>query len=305
MKSLARVNYLRQLAPSAPPTPHYVAHFPPDAVATQRALPRLLPPPPLDQSRRASLLVSRIIRALGQRIERAPDTLTPALLDRQAARMMRIAGARPAALHYGQPPQLFPAAICVASGAVLAHGVPDERPLRRGELCTVDVALATTDGVFGDGACAFVVGGTSAANDETLLLLDAAHAVTRAGIDAVRPGAPWSAISAAIEREAKRRGVCVVHECTGHGIGQDFHQQPLIANTSLSVPHAVQLNKHKFMRVGDVFTVEPIVVAASDYDAGILQDDGWTLIEVDQIDSAMIEHTVVVTEDGCEILTTH
>lgn len=198
-------------------------------------------------------------------------------------------GAYPSTLHYGGARD-YPKSICTSVNGVVCHGIPDSRPLEDGDIINIDVT-AYIDGMHGDTSATFCVGTVDA---PTEALVDATREATLLGIGAVKPGAPLRVIGDVIEPFARSLGFGVVREYGGHGIGETFHAAP-------HINHCITPSDTARFEAGMTFTVEPMLTTGmSDY---IQADDGWTEHSVDAMPSAQFEHTVLVTEDGVEILT--
>ncbi|MEZ5410353.1 MAG: type I methionyl aminopeptidase [Acidimicrobiales bacterium] len=195
-------------------------------------------------------------------------------------------GAYPSDLHYHG----FPKSICTSVNGVVCHGVPDDRPLREGDIVNVDVT-AFVEGMHGDTSATFLVG---AVDEPTRGLVETTRQATLRGIAAVAPGQPLRRIGEAIEPFARSRGFAVVREYGGHGIGQTFHAAP-------HINHHVVRGDDELFRVGMTFTVEPMLLSGgTSFSQGA---DGWTEHADDAMPSAQFEHTVIVTPTGAEILT--
>ena len=195
----------------------------------------------------------------------------------------------------GRPSQLgfhgFPAAVCTSRNAVVCHGIPSPKEhLAPGDIINVDV---TTElgGFHGDTSATLFVGTPGA---EARHVVETARRCRDAGISEVRPGARLGDIGAAIEELAEREGCSVVREIGGHGIGRLMHLPPTILHVG---PRGLGLR----LREGMAITVEPMINLGSPEVRQL--DDGWTIVTADGSLSAQFEHTVLVTRDGCEILT--
>ncbi len=195
----------------------------------------------------------------------------------------------------GTPSQLgyrgFPAAVCTSRNHVVCHGIP--RPGERlapGDIVNVDVTTCL-DGFHGDTSATFFVGEPS---PEARRIVEVARACRDAGIAAVRDGARLGDIGAAVEEVASREGCSVVRAFGGHGIGRVMHAPPHVA-------HHGRRGMGLRLREGMVFTIEPMINLGG-ADVRFL-DDGWTVVTADGSLSAQFEHTVLVTRDGCEVLT--
>jgi methionyl aminopeptidase len=195
----------------------------------------------------------------------------------------------------GTPSQLgfhgFPATVCTSRNHVVCHGIPrsDER-LAPGDIINVDVTTCL-DGFHGDTSATFLIGEVSA---EARHVVDVARRCRDAGIVQVRHGARLGDIGAAIDELARKEGCSVVEEFGGHGIGHQMHAPPLVAHTGTRGT-GIKL------RSGMVITIEPMVNLGR---PGIrLLPDGWTVVTEDGSLSAQFEHTILVTREGCEVLT--
>ena len=195
----------------------------------------------------------------------------------------------------GRPSQLgyhgFPAAVCTSRNDVVCHGIPRRDVLLGdGDIVNVDV---TTElgGYHGDTSATFFVGTPS---PEARHLVDVARRCRDAGIAVVREGARLGDVGAAIEELARREGCSVVRDYGGHGIGRKMHGEPHVSHTG-------RRGAGVRLRAGMAFTIEPMVnLGRPDVR---LTDDGWTVVTSDGSLSAQFEHTLVVTRDGCEVMT--
>ena len=195
-------------------------------------------------------------------------------------------GAYPSTLGYKN----FPKSCCTSLNEVICHGIPDSTVLEDGDIINVDVT-AFIGGVHGDTDATFLVGDVS---EENRLLVERTHEAMMRGIKAVAPGRQINVIGRVIESYAKRFGYGVVRDFTGHGIGESFH-------SGLYVPHYDSPRPTDVMEPGMTFTIEPMITLGThDYD---MWSDGWTVVTKDRRWTAQFEHTIVVTEDGHEILT--
>jgi methionyl aminopeptidase len=195
-------------------------------------------------------------------------------------------GAYPSTLGY----RGYPKSCCTSLNEVICHGIPDSTAIQDGDIINVDVT-AYIGGVHGDTDSTFCVGDVS---DEARLLVERTHEAMMRGIKAVAPGRQISVIGRVIESYAKRFGYGVVRTFGGHGIGRTFH-------SGLFVPHFDSPGAAEEMVPGMTFTIEPMItLGTTAYD---LWSDGWTATTKDRKWTAQFEHTVLVTEDGYEILT--
>jgi methionyl aminopeptidase len=199
-------------------------------------------------------------------------------------------GGHPAPLGYHG----FPAAVCTSVNEVVCHGIPrDDVTLRDGDIVNVDVTTRL-DGFHGDTSETLIVGGAAAASPEVRALVEAARACRAAGIAVVRAGARLGDVGAAIAEVARAAGMGVVREYGGHGIGRSMHAPPHVSHVGVRGTGAR-------LRAGMCITIEPMLTLGAP--AIRLLDDGWTVVTVDGRPSAQCEHTLLVTADGCEVLT--
>jgi methionyl aminopeptidase len=223
---------------------------------------------------------------LGELREMAVPGVTTEEIDRVAEERVRAAGAVPAFKGYHG----FPATICASLNAQVVHGIPSERELKDGDILSIDMG-AKLDGFFGDSAVTVPGGKMTAAVKQ---LLQATEESLFRGIEAVRPGARVSDIGAAVQQHVEECGFSVVREFVGHGIGTELHEEPQIANYGPG-------GRGARLAEGMVFAIEPMVNMGH---AGVkVLSDGWTAVTKDGSLSAHFEHSMVVTGDGCEILT--
>ena len=196
----------------------------------------------------------------------------------------------------GLPSQLgykgFPAAVCTSRNDVVCHGIPRrDEILEPGDILNVDVTTLL-DGFHGDTSATFIIGPASV---EARHAVDVARRCRDAGIAVVRDGARLGDVGAAIEELARAEGCSVVREFGGHGIGRLMHMDP-------HVPHFGDRGKGMRLRAGMALTIEPMINLGRP-DIRVATDD-WTVVTADGSLSAQFEHTVLVTRDGCEIVTT-
>jgi methionyl aminopeptidase len=233
--------------------------------------------------RRVNQLVARILAELRALI--VPG-VTTADLDAAAEGRVRAAGAEPAFKGYHG----YPATVCASVNEQVVHGIPSKRPLVEGDILSLDMG-ARLDGFFGDSAVTVPVGRVSAEAEELLRVTE--EALFR-GIAAVRAHARVSDIGAAVQQHVEAHGFSVVREFVGHGIGTSLHEEPQIANYGPA-------GRGPRLSEGMVLAIEPMVNAGGP--AVKVLGDKWTAVTRDGSLSAHFEHTVVVTRDGCEILT--
>ncbi len=228
-------------------------------------------------------IVVEVQRALEQVV--APGVSTEEL-DALAEKTIRQHGAIPAFKGYHG----FPASICASINSETVHGVPGARRLSDKDVLSIDVGVQK-DGFFGDSAFTLGVGSVQPAHE---ILIDATRRCLQAGIAAARSGNRVSDISHAIEKQADADGLKPIREFGGHGIGRALHEDPSILNHG-------KPGQGPLLRPGLVVAIEPIMVLGEpELETGA---DGWTEVTCSGDYTAHFEHTVVITEDGPEILT--
>jgi methionyl aminopeptidase len=238
----------------------------------------------LERMRRAGAVAAEVLLVTGAAVSAGVTTED---LDEVAHDAYVRLGAYPSTLGYNG----FPKSICASVNEVVCHGIPDDgRTLAPGDIVNIDVT-AYIDGVHGDTSATFAVGELDPATDA---LVAATCEATHRGIAAVRAGGDLVEVGRAIEAHACARGLGVVRDYGGHGIGEVFHAEPQVLHVEDGESSLVLLE-------GMTFTIEPMLTAGTHLHRQ--WDDGWTVITRDLLPSAQFEHTVVVTADGAEVLT--
>jgi methionyl aminopeptidase len=241
--------------------------------------------------RTACRLASEVLDYLTPLIQPGVTTLE---IDRLAAEFMKQQGTVSATIGYqpqGYPP--YPGHLCTSINHVVCHGIPNEKPLKKGDILNVDVTVIK-DGWFGDNSRMFLLGGEAACSVQARRLSKVTFEAMWKGIVLVRPGIRLGDIGHAIQTFAEGNGFSVVREFCGHGIGQKFHEDP-------QVLHYGRPGTLEELKPGMTFTIEPMINAGKrDIKE---QGDGWTIVTRDRSLSAQWEHTVLVTETGYEVLT--
>ncbi len=184
----------------------------------------------------------------------------------------------------------FPATLCVSVNDEVVHGIPGKRKLRNGDIVTIDMVIGY-HGYQGDAAWTYAVGDIS---EDKKYLMEHTEKALYEGIKQVKPGNHIGDISHAIEVYATKYNLGVVKELVGHGIGTEMHEDP-------DVPNYGKAGTGPKLKPGMVICIEPMLNLGS-ASVGILDDD-WTIVTEDGSSSAHYEHTILVTEDGYEILT--
>jgi len=205
--------------------------------------------------------------------------------------MVDVQGTIPAPLNYAPPGHVpYPKSICSSVNNQVCHGVPGDKILKNGDIVNLDITVIK-DGWHGDTSRMFVAGETSI---QARRLIQVTYESMWIGISQVKPGARLGDIGHAIQRHAEQNGYSVVREFCGHGIGQNFHEEP-------QVLHYGKPGTGLVLEAGMTFTIEPMINAGR---RDIRQlPDGWTIVTKDRSLSAQWEHTVLVTADGFEVLT--
>ena len=214
-----------------------------------------------------------------------PGVTTEALDDRIHAFMIEH-DAKPATLGY----RGFSKSSCISINHVVCHGIPGPRVLKNGDVLNIDVTVIL-DGWFGDTSRMYVAG---KANRKSERLIEITHEALMRGIAMVKPGNTFGDIGHAIQRYAEGERCGVVRDFCGHGLGRVFHDAP-------NVLHYGRPGAGAKLRPGMFFTIEPMVNLGRP-DTKVLSD-GWTAVTRDKSLSAQFEHSIGVTEDGCEIFT--
>jgi methionyl aminopeptidase len=237
----------------------------------------------IERMRRAGRAAADVLRLTGGAV--APG-VTSDELDRICHEAIVERGGYPSPLNYNG----FPKSLCTSVNEVICHGIPDDRELVDGDIVNLDVTIFL-DGVHGDTNATFLVGNV---DPESRRLVRITRECLERGIEAVRPGRPLSVIGKAIQEHAEGHGLGVVRAFVGHGIGEQFH-------TDLHVPHYHDPRVATVMEPGMTFTIEPMITLGSWEHR--MWDDGWTAVTTDLRRTAQYEHTLLVTDDGADILT--
>lgn len=199
---------------------------------------------------------------------------------------IKASGAEPSCLGYCG----YPASACVSVNEVVVHGIPDGRVLEEGDIVSVDLC-AYKNGFHGDGARTFCVGEVS---EEKKKLVRVTEECFWKGIEGLKAGTPLYNIGYQVQRHAEGNGLSVIRSYTGHGIGREMHEDP-------SVPNFGRRGTGVRLEAGTVICVEPMI-ALGTWKVKILPDE-WTAVTLDKKSAAHYENTLVVREDGVEILT--
>jgi methionyl aminopeptidase len=233
--------------------------------------------------RRAGRLTAEALDLL---VEHVRPGVTTELLDKLVFGFAMDHGAYPAPLLY----RGYPKSICTSINHVVCHGIPNDKPLREGDLVNIDVTLIL-DGWHGDSSRMYFVGEVAR---RAARLSDITYEALLRGVAAVQPGGRTNDIGAAIQALAERERCSVVRDFCGHGLGRVFHDAPTIL-------HYVEPSYNVELKPGMLFTVEPMINVGRSH-VKVLAD-GWTAVTRDRSISAQFEHTVGVTETGVEVFT--
>ena len=233
--------------------------------------------------RKAGAIAAEVLLHVGEKVTAGISTDK---LDEIAHDEIIRQGAYPSPLNY----RGFRKSICTSVNEVVCHGIPDSRQLQEGDIVNIDVTVFY-EGVHGDTSVTFLVGEV---DEHSQHLVDVTRAALYKGMDSVRNGSRVCDIGKAIEKHAHSNQLSVVREFIGHGVGPEFH-------SSLAIPHYYDRRATTELVTGMSFTIEPML----NLGGHTLQmwDDTWTVVTTDGRRSAQFEHTLIVTDDGFEIMT--
>jgi methionyl aminopeptidase len=244
----------------------------------------------IDQMREVGQLTAEILLQLR---ERAQPGVTTGELDEIAAKALQKRGLNSPFLGYapgGVAP--YPAVLCASINEEIVHGIPGPRELLEGDIISLDFGVEHR-GWHGDSAVTIIVG-EPVPESGAAKLLSVTHEALNKGIEQMIPGSRLSDIGHAVESRAKKEGYGVVRQFVGHGIGREMHEPP-------QVPNYGKPGRGPRLRAGMVFAIEPMVNIGTEK-TKVLKDE-WTAVTADGSLSAHFEHTVLITENGPEVLT--
>ena len=241
-------------------------------------------PEAIERMRLAGRLAADVLDMIAEHVQ--PGVTTDELDRRCHDYMVQVQGTIPAPLNY----RGFPRSICTSVNHVVCHGIPANKRLKRGDIINLDITVIK-DGYHGDTSMMFFVGEPSVLARR---LVNVTRQALLRGISVVRPGATLGDVGHAVQQFVEAHGYAVVREYCGHGIGREFHEDP-------QVLHYGKPGDGLVLRPGMCFTIEPMVNAGKRFIK--LLPDGWTVVTKDRSLSAQWEHTLLVTEEGCEVLT--
>ena len=238
----------------------------------------------IDLIRESCKIVKETLDFVGSKIKAGMSTKE---VDELVERYIRASGANPSCLGYGG----FPASACVSVNEMVVHGIPDyDTILKDGDIVSVDV-VADKNGYHGDACRTFCIGNVA---EEVQKLVKVTEECFFKGIEGLQAGTPLYDIGAKVQRHAESFGYGVIRSYSGHGIGREMHEDP-------SVPNYGRPGTGVRLRAGTVLCIEPMI-AMGTWRTKVLPD-GWGAVTVDGKPAAHYENTVVVREDGVEILT--
>jgi methionyl aminopeptidase len=238
----------------------------------------------IETMRQAARIVAIVLKEISELVE---PGMTTQDLDAHAEKRIREMGATPSFKGYHG----FPASICASINDEVVHGIPNpKKVIRAGDVLKVDTG-AYFEGFHGDSCITIPVGRVSAKAEQ---LIRAAEEALYKGIEQVKAGNTLLDIAGAVEDHVKANGFSVVEDFTGHGVGRNLHEEPSVFNFRTNTMPNVKL------KAGMTLAIEPILNEGSKHTRTLR--DRWTVVTVDRSLSAQFEHTVLVTEDGYEIL---
>ena len=243
-------------------------------------------PSEITKMKESGRIVARTLRLCSESI--IPGKTTPVELNALADRLIREEGGIPSFLGYRD----FPASACISVNSVVVHGIPTDKILEEGDIVSLDFGVVK-DGWHADGAWTYPVGAVSV---EARRLMNVTRESLYQGIAKARPGARIGDIGHAVQKYVESHGYGVVRDLVGHGIGQKLHEEPH------SVPMFGKPGKGELIREGYTICIEPMINEGTN--KVVFLPDKWTVVTADGKLSAHYEHTVAITKDGPEILTT-
>ena len=244
-------------------------------------------PEEIEKMRVAGRLAAEVLEMIGEHVK---PGITTGEIDRICHEyIVNKQDAIPAPLNYGNPP--FPKSICTSVNHVICHGIPsDDKVLKKGDSVNIDVTVIK-DGYHGDTSKMFFVGEPMPADKR---LVEITQECMYRGIALVKPGCQLGDIGHVIQKYAEENYYSVVREYCGHGIGSEFHEDPQVVHYKNS--------DRTVLKAGMCFTIEPMINAGK-FGCRLDDEDSWTVYTADSKNSAQWEHTLVVTDTGCEVLT--
>lgn len=239
----------------------------------------------IEEMRKAGRIVAAFHQAIAGAGMIRPG-VTTLEIESFAVRFLKENGAKAYTIGYNG----YPFATCASVNDVIAHGFPNGKPLKEGDIVTIDI-VAEADGWIGDSAWSYAVGEVS---EEARNLMRVTKECLDLGIEKAVSGNRIGDVMHAVQTHAERNGFSVVRDLLGHGVGREMHEEP-------NYPHVGKPGKGFRLKEGMVFTIEPMLNAGTALMT--IDDDGWTARTADGSLSAQYEHTIAITADGPIILT--
>ncbi|GAA3735863.1 type I methionyl aminopeptidase [Salinactinospora qingdaonensis] len=237
----------------------------------------------IEAMRVAGRIAAQALHEVGRNVK---PGMTTDDLDRIGHEFLCDHGAYPSTLGY----KGYPKSLCSSLNEVICHGIPDDTVISDGDIVNIDIT-AYINGVHGDTNATFLAGDV---DEESRLLVERTREALNRAIKACRPGRRVNVIGRVIESYAKRFDYGVVRDFTGHGVGPEFH-------SGLVIPHYDDERATTLIEPGMTFTIEPMLTLGTIEHE--IWDDGWTAVTADRKRTAQFEHTLLITEEGAEILT--
>ena len=246
----------------------------------------IMTPSMLERMRESCRLAGECLSMVGDNLRAGMTTLA---IDKLVHEFFTEAGAYPSTLNYHG----FPKSCCTSANEIICHGIPDDTTLKDGDIINVDVTgyFPAKNGFHGDTSATFYIGTPS---EDARKVTEVARRSLELGLAEVAHGKRVGDIGAAIQEHAEAAGCSVVRDYVGHGVGREFHMPP-------QVPHYGVRGKGRRLKTGMIFTIEPMINLGT-HETELL-DDGWTVLTEDRKLSAQFEHTILVTKEGCDVLT--
>jgi methionyl aminopeptidase len=244
----------------------------------------------IERLRTSGSILAEVLRRLVGLLEPGQTT---GFLANEAARELKALGGKPTFLGYKADPRMtpYPSIICISVNDEIVHGIPGKRIIEEGDLVGLDFGV-DFEGMFTDGAVTVVAGAEPTKAQKRLLT--ATKEALDEGIFQVKAGARVGDISAAIEARLNRDKLGVIEELSGHGVGDQVHEDPMVLNYG-------NAGTGMRLKAGMSIAIEPMATLGTHHIK--VDPDGWTIRTLDGSLGAQFEHTVVVTDDGCEIVT--
>lgn len=234
--------------------------------------------------RRSGRILAQVLEMIRREVKVG---MTPKDVSALAATELARLGGKPAFKGF----EGYPDIVCISNNNEVQHSIPNDTPFKAGDIVNFDFGVIY-EGMVTDAGITVCIGGKP--DEAAARLLKGTEAALYAGIDAVHAGARVGDISAAVERVLRAHDLGIVRELVGHGVGHELHESP-------EIPNYGRAGTGPTLKAGMTIAIEPITTLGDYRIFGA--HDGWTLLTVDGSRSAQFEHTVLVTDDGCEVLT--